>query len=80
MKHLIAFETYHDKYLDSILDKINNSGIGSLSNLEKEYLDAYSNDDENKMNLIEHSEECKVFQSSDNNFTFNTFFCSTLTL
>ena len=70
MRHLITFETYHDKYLGSILDKINNSGINSLSNLEREYLDAYSNDDENRMNLIEHSEECKTFHSNDSNFIF----------
>jgi predicted oxidoreductase (fatty acid repression mutant protein) len=39
MKHL---KLYESKTLDDILDKISRSGMGSLTNLEKDFLDKYS--------------------------------------
>lgn len=39
MKHLRLFE---NKTLDDILDKISKSGMGSLTELEKDFLDKYS--------------------------------------
>jgi rubrerythrin len=38
MKHLKKFENFSDEEMDRILDKINDSGIESLSPLEKYYL------------------------------------------
>ena len=40
MKHLRLFE---NKTLDDILDKISKSGMGSLTELEKDFLDKFSN-------------------------------------
>jgi len=42
MKHLRLFE---NKTLDDILDKISKSGMGSLTSLEKDFLDKYSSGD-----------------------------------
>jgi len=70
MKHLMSFEGYHDEYLDSILDKINKSGMNSLSDTEKEFLNAYSSNDVDKMIYIEHIEGQRTFTSSDKYFTF----------
>ena len=60
MKHLKLFERYQrklnfskfDKHLDSILDKINKYGMTSLSKIDKEFLDAYKDNDEVKMRNI----------------------------
>lgn len=70
MKHLIKFESYHDEHLNQILDKINQSGIDSLSQNERDYLDAYSNDDEDKMTKIEYEEGKRDFVSNDGYFKF----------
>jgi hypothetical protein len=61
MKHIITYESYHDKHLNNILDKINQSGISSLSDTEKEFLNAYSIDDVEKMTHIEYEVESKEF-------------------
>lgn len=70
MVHLKTFETYHDDHLDSILDKINKSGIDSLTSIEKDFLNAYSSGDENKMSHIEKIEGQKLFVSNDKFFSF----------
>jgi len=70
MKHIITYESYHDKYLNQILDKINSSGISSLSDKEKDYLSAYAKDDEEKMIHLEYEEEQRKFESSDGHFKF----------
>ena len=70
MKHIMTFEGYHDEHLDTILDKISKSGIDSLSNIEKEFLSAYSSDDFDKMKYIERIEGDRLFVSSDKYFTF----------
>lgn len=69
MKHLKKFES-HNNYLDDILDKINKSGLSSLSNYEKEYLDAFSKDDNVKMDYIKGINDQKSFKSSDGHFEF----------
>lgn len=68
MKHLKKFETH--SFLDTILDKINKSGINSLTQSEKEYLNAYSLDDNEKMDYIEKIEGQRNFKSSDGYFEF----------
>jgi hypothetical protein len=70
MKHIITYESYHDKYLNEILDKIHTSGMSSLSKGEKDYLDAYSKDDEEKMTHLEFEKGQRKFQSSDGYFEF----------
>jgi hypothetical protein len=70
MKHLKTFEGYHDDHLDSILDKINKSGMASLSKIDKDFLDAYKDGDEEKMSYIEHIEGQRTFTSNDKYFTF----------
>ena len=62
-RHLKTFEGYHDDHLDSILDKINKSGMDSLSKIDKEFLDAYKDGDEEKMSYIEHIEGQRTFTS-----------------
>ena len=70
MKHLKTFEGYHDEHLDSILDKINRSGMDSLTSIEKDFLNAYSSGDNDKMEYIEHIEGQRTFTSNDKYFTF----------
>jgi hypothetical protein len=70
MKNLMKFEADHDAHLDSILDKINKSGIDSLTKIENEFLNAYSTSDAEKMLYIEKIEVKKTFTSSDKYFTF----------
>ena len=62
-------ETYDDN-IDSILDKINKSGKTSLTLLELEYLNAYSNNDFSKMDIIEKIEGQRTFYSNDGYFSF----------
>lgn len=65
-----SIETYHTDYLDSLLDKINKSGIDSLTDVDRDFLNAYSSGDEDKMSYIEKTEGQKLFVSSDRYFTF----------
>ena len=69
MNHIKIYEKY-DTNIDFILDKINKSGKSSLSNLELEYLTAYSISDYTKMNSIEIIEGQKIFDSIDGYFSF----------
>jgi len=70
MKHLKTFEGYHDSHLDGILDKISKSGISSLSDNDKKFLDAYKDGDDKIMSEIERIENQRTFISSDKYFTF----------
>lgn len=70
MKHLKTFEGYHDNYLDTILDKINKSGMSSLTKNDQDFLNAYSDNDYEKMEEIERIENQRTFTSGDNYFTF----------
>lgn len=58
------------EYLDIILDKINKSRMSSLNKYEKEYLEAYSNNDYIKMEHLEYINTQKTFESSDGLFKF----------
>jgi len=69
MRHLRTFET-HNNYLDTILDKITKSGMDSLTKSERDFLDAYSKDDETRMDHIEKIEGQRTFKSSDGHFEF----------
>ena len=69
MRHLKKYENY-DSYLDKILDKIGETGMGSLTKSEKDYLNAYSTDNVEKMEYIEKIEGQKSFRSNDGHFEF----------
>ena len=50
MKHLKTYKIFEsdffdDNYIDELLDKISNSGIDSLSDIEKNQLKLFSEDD-----------------------------------
>lgn len=66
MKYLKTFESY----LDDLLDKINKSGIDSLTTLEKEWLKAHSTDKQEDREKIEREMGKRTFESSDNYFRF----------
>lgn len=66
MKYLKTFESY----LDDLLDKINNSGIDSLTSLEKEWLKAHSLDQQEETEKIEREMGKRTFTSSNNYFRF----------
>lgn len=66
MKYLKYFESY----LDDLLDKINNSGIDSLTSLEKEWLKAHSLDQQEETEKIEREMGKRTFTSSNNYFRF----------
>ena len=70
MKYLKTFEGYHEEHFDKLLDKISSSGIESLSGSEKDFLDAYSKEDTERMDYISYIEGQKTFVSSDNYFQF----------
>ena len=57
MKYL---KLYEQNMLDTILDKINNGGMGSLTSLEKDFLDKYSRG--------EHQEVEKEIQNKKNTY------------
>jgi len=67
MKYLKTFE---NNYLDSLLDKINDSGYDSLSELEKNWLKAHAEDKEKEMSKIERELGVKEYMSSNNLFSF----------
>ena len=66
MKYIKTFESY----LDDLLDKINDSGIDSLTPLEKEWLKAHSTDKQEDEEKIEREMGKRTFESSDNYFRF----------
>lgn len=70
MKYLKKFENYHQSKVDEILDKINKSGMNSLTQIEKDYLDAFSKDDTMKMLNLEYESGLKNFSSPHGHFEF----------
>ncbi len=70
MKYLKKFESYHQDKVDQILDKINKSGINSLTQIEKDYLDAFGKDDFMKMMNLAYEAGLKNFVSTDRYFEF----------
>lgn len=66
MKYIKLFEDY----LDEILDKITKSGINSLTDNEKKYLNANSFDNKEEMAKIEREVGKRKFTSSNNLFSF----------
>jgi len=68
MKYLKTFESFD---MDDLLDKINKSGINSLTSLEKDFMKAHSEGDEEKLQEIEIKSRAKVFKSSNNLFEFD---------
>jgi hypothetical protein len=69
MKYIKTFETH--SYLDELLDKINDSGYDSLTELEKDWLKAHSTDKEGEMQKIERELGKRSFTSSNNLFSFD---------
>ena len=67
MKYLKYFESFD---MDDLLDKINKSGINSLTSLEKDFMKAHAENDEEKLQEIEIKSRAKYFTSSDNYFHF----------
>lgn len=54
MKHLKeASEFFNQQYIDNLLDKINQSGITSLSDIERNQLTLFSEDDKEIISTIE---------------------------
>jgi hypothetical protein len=64
MKHLMKYEGYtSNERLDDILDKISKYGIGSLTQLEKEFLDSHSSGTEKESHdKIAKDESDSVFE------------------
>ena len=60
----------NDAYLDEILDKISKFGFSFLTKAEKEFLEAYSKQDGEKMNKIQSEQVSRKFYSSDFKFAF----------
>ncbi len=69
MKYIKTFETH--SYLDELLDKINDSGYDSLTELEKDWLKAHSTDKEEEMQKIEKELGKRSFTSSNRLFSFD---------
>lgn len=59
-----------EDYLNEILDKISKFGLSFLTKAEKEFLDAYSNQDGDKMDKIQTEQVSRKFCSSDLKFAF----------
>lgn len=72
MKHLMRYEGYSTQQrVDDLLDKINKSGINSLSPMEKEFLDAHKSGTEDKVHdKLTKEESEKVFVDDDGRFKF----------
>jgi hypothetical protein len=70
MKYLKYFESFDMDDMDDLLDKINKTGIKSLTSLEKDFMKAYAENDENKLQEIEIKSRAKHFSSSNNLFHF----------
>lgn len=68
MKYLKTFEAFD---MDDLLDKINKSGMNSLTQLEKDFLTAYSKDDEEMLKIIQQKSEARQFKSSNGLFIFD---------
>jgi hypothetical protein len=60
----------NDAYLDEILDKISKFGFSFLTKAEKDFLEAYSKEDGEKMNKIQIEQVSRKFYSSDSKFVF----------
>jgi hypothetical protein len=60
----------NESYLNEILDKISKFGLSFLTKAEKEFLDAFSREDRDKMNKIQTEQVSRKFQSRDFKFTF----------
>jgi len=60
----------NDEYLNEILDKISKFGLSFLTKPEKEFLDAYSNQDREKMTKIQTEQINRKFISIDGKFSF----------
>jgi hypothetical protein len=67
MKYLKYFESFN---MDDLLDKINATGINSLTSLEKDFMKAKSEGDEEKLQEIDIKSRAKVFKSSSGVFQF----------
>jgi len=72
MKHLMRYEGYSTKErVDDILDKISKYGIGSITDLEKDFLDAHAQGDEEKIHKeIIKLESERVFEDDQGYFKF----------
>lgn len=72
MKHLMRYEGYSSKErVDDILDKISKYGIKSITNLEKEFLDAHALGSEEEVHKILTKEESEtVFEDDYGHFKF----------
>ena len=72
MKHLMRYEGYSTKErVDDILDKISKYGINSISELEKEFLDAHSKGEEEDVHKkITKQESETVFEDDFGYFKF----------
>jgi hypothetical protein len=72
MKHLMRYEGYSiEDREDDILDKISKYGIKSLTPLEKEFLDSFSqHGEEEAHNKVMYLENEKVFEDEFGNFKF----------
>jgi hypothetical protein len=60
----------NDDYLNEILDKISKFGVSFLTKAEKEFLDAYGQQDNVRMNKIQNEQINKRFSSIDSKFIF----------
>jgi hypothetical protein len=69
MKYIKTFETH--SYLDELLDKINDSGYDSLTELEKDWLKAHSTDKKEEAEKIERELGKRTFTSSNRLFSFD---------
>ena len=72
MRHLMRYEGYSiQERIDDILDKISKYGTESLSQLEKEFLDAYSKGNEKEIHdKIAKEEQESVFEDDSGYFKF----------
>jgi hypothetical protein len=60
----------NDEYLNEILDKISKFGLSFLTKAEREFLEAYSKEDGDKMMRIQTEQVSRRFYSSDSKFVF----------
>ena len=72
MKHLMRYEGYTTKErVDDILDKISKYGMSSITQLEKEFLDAHAGGSEEEVhNKITKEESERVFEDDHGYFKF----------
>jgi len=72
MKHLMRYEGYDSQERQNdILDKISKYGVDSLTPLEKEFLDSYSNNKEDEVHQdIKFRENEQIFEDDSGYFKF----------